>query len=100
MAKGCELLFLTNLLQPQNIFSAVTWSVMVVGYIERWKGKHDMHEKTKFTFAPWFEKATRNTPYPFQFRFTNEPNFPELVDIPTGMGKTAMVVLGNVRDRE
>jgi len=53
-----------------------------------------MHEKPKFSFGPWFEKATGNTPYPFQVRFANEPNLPELVDIPTGMGKTAMVVLG------
>lgn len=59
-----------------------------------------MHEKTQFSFGSWFATATGNKPYPFQVRFANEPNLPELVDIPTGMGKTAMVVLGDVRNRD
>lgn len=45
-------------------------------------------------FVRWFEQATGNEPYPFQIRFASETMLPELVDVPTGMGKTAMAVLG------
>lgn len=45
-------------------------------------------------FAQWFQQATGYKPYPFQVRFACEPTLPELVDVPTGMGKTAMAVLG------
>ena len=45
-------------------------------------------------FADWFKRATGNEPYPFQLRFACEPKLPELVEVPTGMGKTAMAVLG------
>ncbi|MFO0767837.1 MAG: CRISPR-associated helicase Cas3' [Nitrospiraceae bacterium] len=45
-------------------------------------------------FARWFRQATGNEPYPFQIRFACEPELPELVDVPTGLGKTAMAVLG------
>lgn len=45
-------------------------------------------------FASWFHKATDREPYPFQIRFACEPTLPELVNVPTGLGKTAMAVLG------
>lgn len=58
-------------------------------------------------FASWFKRATGHEPYPFQFRFACEPIFfshssPSgreqgeglLVDVPTGLGKTVMAVLG------
>lgn len=45
-------------------------------------------------FSQWFTKATEKDPYPYQVRFACEPTLPELVDVPTGMGKTAMAVLG------
>ncbi|CUS38386.1 CRISPR-associated helicase, Cas3 family [Candidatus Nitrospira nitrosa] len=48
----------------------------------------------KEAFARWFRQATEREPYPFQIRFACEPTLPELVDVPTGMGKTAMAVLG------
>ncbi|HRC45330.1 MAG TPA: hypothetical protein PLT27_14860 [Nitrospira sp.] len=47
-----------------------------------------------YQFAEWCTRATDNEPYPFQIRFACEPTFPELVDVPTGLGKTAMAVLG------
>lgn len=48
----------------------------------------------KEEFVRWFRQATGNEPYPFQVRFACEPTLPELVDVPTGLGKTAMAVLG------
>lgn len=45
-------------------------------------------------FVRWFEQATGHGPYPFQIRFACETTLPELVDVPTGLGKTAMAVLG------
>lgn len=45
-------------------------------------------------FAQWFKRATEKEPYPFQVRFACEPTLPDLVDVPTGLGKTGMAVLG------
>lgn len=45
------------------------------------------------TFDAFFEKATGNPPYPYQRRLADDPDFPELLDVPTGMGKTAAAVL-------
>jgi CRISPR-associated endonuclease/helicase Cas3 len=50
--------------------------------------------KNEQEFENWFETATGRKPYPFQKRFACEPILPQLVDVPTGMGKTAMAVLG------
>jgi CRISPR-associated endonuclease/helicase Cas3 len=53
-----------------------------------------MNDETRQHFACWFRQATGHAPYPFQIRFACEPTLPELVDVPTGLGKTAMAVLG------
>ncbi|CUS32800.1 type I-G CRISPR-associated helicase/endonuclease Cas3g [Candidatus Nitrospira nitrificans] len=45
-------------------------------------------------FKLWFHRATEYEPYPYQVRFACEQTLPELVDVSTGMGKTAMAVLG------
>jgi CRISPR-associated endonuclease/helicase Cas3 len=50
-------------------------------------------EMTK-QFTVCFQQATGHRPYPFQVRFACEPELPELVEVPTGLGKTAMAVLG------
>lgn len=46
------------------------------------------------TFAEWFKKATGPAPFPFQRKFAEEPVLPQLVHIPTGLGKTAMAIVG------
>ena len=47
-------------------------------------------------FRKFFCDATGNPdgPFPFQERFATGENIPGLVNIPTGLGKTAMAVLG------
>ena len=47
------------------------------------------------TFDDLFQTATGgNTPYPYQRRFAQQDKLPELLSVPTGVGKTAAVVLG------
>jgi CRISPR-associated endonuclease/helicase Cas3 len=46
------------------------------------------------SFDGFFQKATGNSPFPFQRRFAEEQVLPQLVHVPTGLGKTAMAVLG------
>lgn len=45
-------------------------------------------------FKAWFQQATGHAPSPFQTRFACELALPQLVEVPTGLGKTAMAVLG------
>jgi CRISPR-associated endonuclease/helicase Cas3 len=45
-------------------------------------------------FDEFFEKATGNLPFPFQRKFAEAASFPHLVSVPTGLGKTAMAVIG------
>ena len=45
-------------------------------------------------FEAWFKKTTEQDPYPYQIRFATGEKLPDLVDVPTGVGKTAMAVLG------
>lgn len=46
------------------------------------------------TFDEFFKKATGDEPFPFQRRFAEELRLPQLVCVPTGLGKTAMAVVG------
>lgn len=45
-------------------------------------------------FDKWFQRATGNKPFPYQGRFAEGRELPQLVNIPTGCGKTAMAILG------
>ncbi len=45
-------------------------------------------------FNQWFETTTGNPPFPFQRQFATGNEIPELVNVPTGLGKTAMAILG------
>jgi len=45
------------------------------------------------TFDELFIQATGNSPYPYQKRLALAPRLPSLLSIPTGLGKTAAVVL-------
>jgi len=45
-------------------------------------------------FADFFERATAQTPYPYQERFAEADPLPHLLRAPTGAGKTAAAVLG------
>lgn len=44
------------------------------------------------TYAKFFHQATRKHPFPYQERLAQNP-WPQLLDIPTGLGKTAAVSL-------
>ncbi|MDH5676742.1 MAG: CRISPR-associated endonuclease Cas3'' [Myxococcales bacterium] len=44
------------------------------------------------TFAEFFEELTGHPPYPYQVRLGNGP-WPKLLDVPTGLGKTAAVAI-------
>jgi len=48
------------------------------------------------SFDEWFQRATGNDPFPYQRRFATEGEIPELVDVLTGLGKTAMAVRSSV----
>lgn len=50
------------------------------------------------TFDQLFQRATGNSPFGYQRRLALEP-WPELLDIPTGLGKTASVVLAWIYKR-
>ncbi len=46
------------------------------------------------TFDDFFHQATERAPYPYQRVFAEDGDLPELLNIPTGVGKTAAVILG------
>lgn len=45
-------------------------------------------------FRNWFQEITKHEPYTYQTRFATDNSLPQLVDIPTGLGKTATTILG------
>lgn len=45
-------------------------------------------------FDEWFKAATGNEPFPYQRQFVEAGYLPQLVNVPTGLGKTAMAILG------
>jgi CRISPR-associated endonuclease/helicase Cas3 len=45
-------------------------------------------------FGDFFRRATTVAPFPFQQSFAEAVTLPELVRVPTGLGKTAMAVIG------
>lgn len=44
-------------------------------------------------FAVWFLRATGHTPFSYQATFATGDELPNLLDVPTGLGKTACAVL-------
>ncbi len=44
-------------------------------------------------YKNFFQRATGNDPFPFQKRMAEEEELPQLLDIPTGCGKTAAIVI-------
>ncbi len=44
-------------------------------------------------FREYFEHITGHAPYPYQSRLAHGSAWPDLIDIPTGLGKTAAIVL-------
>lgn len=47
-----------------------------------------------YGFDAFFQEATGNRPYPFQRNFATSNELPDLIEIPTGMGKTDAIILG------
>jgi CRISPR-associated endonuclease/helicase Cas3 len=43
-------------------------------------------------FKAFFKQATRKPPHPYEIRLATAKHFQELLDIPTGLGKTAAVI--------
>ncbi|MEA3559392.1 MAG: hypothetical protein U9R75_09085 [Candidatus Thermoplasmatota archaeon] len=52
-------------------------------------------------FKQFFREATKHEPFDYQRRLAEGEKLPQLLDIPTGCGKTAAVVLSRLwRSRE
>lgn len=51
------------------------------------------------TAIGWDPHDIQRGPYPYQIRLATDPAFPELLDIPTGLGKTAAIVLAWIYKR-
>lgn len=46
------------------------------------------------TYREFFRAATRHAPYPYQCRLAEGDSPPQLLNIPTGAGRTAAAILG------
>ncbi|MBV9125923.1 MAG: DEAD/DEAH box helicase, partial [Planctomycetes bacterium] len=53
-----------------------------------------MPTTTPASFESFFQTATTVWPYKYQVRLATTHPFPDVLDVPTGLGKTAAVVLG------
>lgn len=53
-------------------------------------------------FHDFFFTATRQEPYPYQVRMAEMEELPDLIEVPTGMGKTECAILSWLwrRDRK
>jgi CRISPR-associated endonuclease/helicase Cas3 len=49
---------------------------------------------THRAFAAFFKQATGQTPFPYQSRLAESPEWPARIEVPTGLGKTLAVVVG------
>ncbi len=49
---------------------------------------------TKNQFVEFFKIATGRDPYPYQRSFAEDGELPDLLNVPTGVGKTATAILG------
>lgn len=45
-------------------------------------------------FSELFKSATGNSPYPYQQRLATSESFPDIIEVPTGLGKTDAIILG------
>ncbi len=54
----------------------------------------DEGSEVEFGFHSFFQRATGYTPYPFQCNLATSEKLPDLIKIPTGMGKTDAMILG------
>ena len=45
-------------------------------------------------FPEFFQQASGRKPYPYQIRFAEGESVPQLLNVPTGVGKTATAILG------
>lgn len=48
-------------------------------------------------FDDWFKRATGNHPFAYRQRLAEAREIPPLVEVPTGLGKTAIALLGWLR---
>ncbi len=51
-------------------------------------------EDPRAQFEAWFKRATDYEPFPYQTKFAIGEGLPQILQIPTGLGKTACAVLG------
>lgn len=79
-------------MRREGAFRSGTRTEPVKGIMKQSDVECSMSGEDKFKI--WFKQATDNQPYPFQIRFACDPELPALIDVPTGMGKTATAVLG------
>jgi CRISPR-associated endonuclease/helicase Cas3 len=52
-----------------------------------------MSNEKERKFRAWFKQVTGKEPYPYQVRLAIADEWPIVIDVPTGLGKTAAIVL-------